>query len=574
MELYSQNLTNQQNAVPALPADTELCGWRIKNTAAEMRDGIFYDVTASEQEACMLEYLPADRVQRAEDGVIVTSEKGFAEYRKRFLSAGKLLCAEKIPHLPEMLSCAEDHGTACMFFHWQEGTALTEVSFPRTAAYIRSLGIALCETYIALHRADLHYGRLTVAQIRIQPDGTFLLDPAPILFTAAEGEDDRTADMHILTSFLSGLLAGVDSDDKDDVDAAILRNVLQYGYQDAVLLQKALICETNDVEKPKTSHSSKKPILRAILCAAFLAAGAFAAFRIGRDHLPLDVCRKLGLIRSDVISVWMPMDTALDETQTQAMYQKLTTGFERKYPGFGVDLMIYADDSFLDTLDAEQPVVFMNTDAEAVQNLAMDLTMLTDSLGDSYLADMSDFTKMIPLGCSLPVFWYHADLCDAPGSELSAAEEIACDPSAAQFMQAFGETEYTEAVFADFLEARGKQPLLGSTRCLIESEQSAVHSGAVQMVPVSVDGSYPLQYEMYCSINDAADWNSERIAMLWIQYLLTEEAQQIMFAEYYSALPMREDVLQQTIENHDALRFITDIQQEIDTEALQQGGAR
>ncbi len=574
MELYSQNLTNQQNAVPALPADTDLFGWRIKKTAAEMQDGILYDVTASAKAMCMLEYLPANRVQRAEDGVTVTSEKGFAEYKKRFLSAGKLLCAEKIPHLPEMLSCGEDHGTACIFFESQEGTALTEVSFPRTAAYIRSLGIALCETYIALHRADLQYGRLSSAQIRIQPDGTFLLNPAPILFTAAEGEHDRTADMHILTSFLSGLLAGVDSDDQDDVDAAILRNVLRYGYQDAVLLQKALICETNDVEKPRTSYSSKKPILRAILCAAFLAAGAFAAFRIGRDHLPLDICQKLGLVRSDVISVWMPMDTALDETQTQAMYQKLTTGFERKYPGFGVNLMIYADDSFLETLDAEQPVVFMNTDAEAVQELAMDLTMLTDSLEESYLADMSGFTKMIPLGCSLPVFWYHADLCDAPESDFSAAEEIAYDPSAVQFVQAFGEAEYTEAVFADFLEARGKQPLLASTRCLIRSEQSAVHSGAAQMVPVSVNGSYPLQYEMYCSINDAVDWNSERIAMLWIQYLLTEEAQHIMFAEYYSALPMHENVLKQTIENHDALGFIADIQQEIDTEALQQGGTQ
>lgn len=575
MELYSQNLINQQNSVPPLPIDAEICGWQIAGIAVQEQDTICYDAKSADDAVCrVLEYLPADLADRCEDGLTIKGNKLFAEYKKRFLTAGKLLCTEKIPHLPEMLSCTEDHGTACAFHTWQDGLTLTEVSFPRTAAYIRSLGIALCETYIALHRTGLLYGRLTAAHLRIQPDGTFFLNPAPILLTAVKDTFDRTDDMHILTSFLSGLLSGVDSDDKDDADAAILRNVLQYGYQDAVLLQKALICETNTVEKPRTSYSSKKPILRAILCTAFLAASAFAAFRIGRDHLPLHVCQKLGLIRSDVISVWMPMDPALDETQTQAMYQKLTTGFERKYPGFGVNLMIYADESFLDTLNEEQPVVFMNTNAEPVQNLAMDLTMLTDSLEDSYLADMSGFTKMIPLGCSLPVIWYHTDLCDAPESDYSAAEEMPYDSSAVQFVQRFGEADYTEAVFADFLEERENQPILASTRCLIEAEQSALYSGAVQMIPVSVDGSYPLQYEMYCSINDAADWNSERIAMLWIQYLLTEEAQHIMFAEYYSALPMHEYVLQQTIENHDALGFITDIQQEIDTAALQQGGAR
>lgn len=89
------------------------------------------------------------------------------------------------------------------------------------------------------------------------------------------------------------------------------------------------------------------------------------------------------------------------------------------------------------------------------------------------------------------------------------------------------------------------------------------------MLPVSVNGAYPLQYEMYCTVNKNKDWNSQRIGMLWLQYLLTEEAQQIMFAEYYSALPMHSDVLPQTLENHDALSVIGNIQPEIDSSALQ-----
>ena len=60
------------------------------------------------------------------------------------------------------------------------------------------------------------------------------------------------------------------------------------------------------------------------------------------------------------------MRDAADEKAVKSMYEKLAAGFERKNPGCGVDIKIYADGSFDDALKlvekgAEPPAVFMDT---------------------------------------------------------------------------------------------------------------------------------------------------------------------------------------------------------------------
>ncbi len=574
MEQNSQNLRKNQDTNPAQLEGTVLLEW-YRPDNAEPSDSCGAETQEIKVLSRVLEYPP-------EDQQTVRSAEEFVAHRKRFLAAAKKLSEQKIPHLPELTSCVEmNEAVHCVFSH-QSCERLSDSDFPRTAAYIRSLGIALCDTYIAAHRAGLLCGRLTSADIQLAKDGTFYLLPENILLTTADGTSDRTADMHILTSFLSGMMASLDSED-DSTDAAILKNVLQYGYQDAELLKKALICEDAALKKPQTLRSSRKPAIRAVLCVLFLLISAAGIFWFGREGLPLSLCLKLGLIRNDVISVWMPMDAALDETETQQMYSKLTAGFERKYPGYGVNLVIFADDSFTEALETnadrgELPVVFMNTEEEIVQGMAADLHLLTQSLDSTYLTDMTSFETMIPLGCSLPMLYYHVSDKDEQDAETIAFSEIdseiGFDRSASAFADAFTDGNVTENSFSDFLESRSEIPVLASSTCIAAAEDSALHSGAVRMLPVSVNGTYPVQYEMYCTINESKDWNSKHIGMLWLQYLLTEEAQQIMFAEYYSALPMHSNVLPQTIGNHEALRMIEDIQPGFDTHILQQGGAK
>lgn len=563
----------------ALPAETILQEkWKLKAPVSTGRMIITYLAESQEDGSIfrIAEYMPEEAAVRAEDGVHVTAGEGFKAGAKRFRRAANILSGTAVPHLPQAVFF-EENGTAFCAFPWTEGKSLADTDFPRTASYLRSLGIALCDTYTALHREGLCCGRLSASGISVQSDGSFLLQPETLLEAAADTATDRTEDMHILTAFLSVILDTITDDGSEEL--SILRNVLQYSYQDAELLREALICEENSLERPRTHRSSAKPVLRAMLCLAFLLSATAGAVYLGRNHLPMGVCMKLGLIQPDVISVWMPMETTLDETQTQEMYQKLVNGFERKYAGYGVDLVIFADDSFEEALTfpdggAEPPTVFMNSTHDTIRAMSADLHLLTASLEDSYLADMTEFDTSVPLGCSLTALYYNAYSFAEPESEtIDYAEispEAAYDATAAPLIGMM-ETETTreEGSFSVFLDSRTDQPFLASTSCLALAEKRGITSGAVRMLPVSADGSYPLQYEMYCTVNAQKDWNSQRIGMLWIQYLLTEEAQQIMFAEYYSALPMHSDVLPQTIENHDALSVVGRILPGINTQALQ-----
>lgn len=519
---------------------------------------------------------------RAANGIDVPKSAETKAAKRRFLNTAKNLSGCMIPHLPPLAEYFEENGTVYCVFPEQDTISLSQADIPKTPAYVRSLGIALCDTYAQLHRNGLFCGTISQSEIRLCTDGEFLLAPECI-FDAAEDESmDRTADMHILTAFLLGFLMLFDEDAEQTAHPSlpILQNVLQYEYQNADLLKKALICEDGGTKEPKTFQSSVKPLIRAVLCLCCLTAAAAAAVYVGRNKLPLGMCMKLGLIQKDVISVWMPFREGADEKETQEMYSKLTEGFERKYEGYGVNLVIYADDSFGDALDfdaytATPPTVFMDTQHETVQQLAADLSLLTGSLDDDYLADMDAFETALPLGCSVPALYYNAysyEQMDVPTIAYSEiGTDVPYDESASAFV-AYMEGDavsHTKGDFSEFLQIRDERPILASTSLIADAERNAITSGAVRMLPVSANNSYPLQYEMYCSINSKADWNSQRIGMLWLQYLLTEEAQQIMFAEYYSALPLHSEVLPQTIENHDALSVIGDIQADFDSKALQ-----
>ncbi len=581
MDLYLHGQQEGCESTPALAENYVLHErYRLIKAVSDSSFGITYLAVHIESGALfrICECAP----MRAENGIDVPKTAETKACKRRFLNAAKILLGCTIPHLPPLEEYFEENGTVYCIFPERDTIPLSQADIPRTPAYVRSLGIALCDTYAQLHRNGLFYGMLSQTEILLCGDGDFLLVPDRIFDSIADDAMDRTADMHILTAFLSGFLMLFDDEEEEQTahpSLPILRNVLQYGYQNADLLKKALISADGGEKEPKTFQSSVKPLIRGVLCLCCLAAAAAATMYVGRNKLPLSVCMKLGLIQKDVISVWMPFREGADEKETQEMYSKLTEGFERKYAGYGVDLIIYADDSFDDALDFEThsaapPTVFMDTQHETVQHLAADLSVLTDSLEDVYLADMKSFETALPLGCSVPALYYNAyshEQMDVPTITYSEiGMDVPYDESASAFVEyADGDAVHTQGDFSEFLQIRDEHPILASTARLADAERNAITSGAVRMLPVSVDGSYPLQYEMYCSINNDADWNSQHIGMLWLQYLLTEEAQQIMFAEYYSALPLHSEVLPQTIENHDALSVIGDIQADFNSKVLQ-----
>ncbi|MDE5736998.1 MAG: hypothetical protein K2H93_01380, partial [Oscillospiraceae bacterium] len=70
-------------------------------------------------------------------------------------------------------------------------------------------------------------------------------------------------------------------------------------------------------------------------------------------------------------------------------------------------------------------------------------------------------------------------------------------------------------------------------------------------------------YHDYCGINANADKISQKIGMLWIGYLLSEEAQKILFTEHFGNLPLQESAFEMTVNQHQELAILTEIKGDI-----------
>lgn len=536
----------------------------------------------TDKEIRIAEFLPKEIAERSIEGnrIAAANEKEFAARKKELMTHAKSLISAEIPHLYIPVSFFEENETVYLVFPFTESTTLAQSEIPITAGYLQSLAITLCDTYSALHSCGFCYGRITENEILLHSDGSFRLSAADHLKKISD-ESDVPQDLYMLVSFLSDLFMIADSENKSETQPspyAVMKNVLQYRYHSAQELRTALTAADGTLYRRKGAVSSKRSLFRTMLCIFCLLVAAAVPVMAVIKGLPLGTCMKLGLVHPDVISVWMPISDSSDEQELLSMYRRLTAGFEKKYEGFGIDLVIYADDSFSDALRFEEnktdsPTVFMNTQHDTVKSMACDLSALTRSLSNEYHTDMSRFKNSIPLGCTLPALYYHVDSSekmDARTIEMSEVNPTICyDAGLADYIQIMDKNGLRkESTFSVFMESRSDRPFLATTECLAVAEKNALTSGSVCMIPVSVNHKFPLLYEMHCSVNEEKDWNSRCIGMLWIQYLLTEEAQQIMFAENYSVLPVHRDVLQQTLDNHQALSVISEIQSDFRTTPL------
>jgi hypothetical protein len=173
---------------------------------------------------------------------------------------------------------------------------------------------------------------------------------------------------------------------------------------------------------------------------------------------------------------------------------------------------------------------------------------------------MSQFNTFVPIGCSMPVLLYNEhrtpDLAKKDSIDFDKLPaNTLFDVSASDFIQQQGTKQQPAEQLEGFLND-GSNPILASSSCIVEAEHTGISAGAVHMLPVESDGNVELQYEMYCSINKDADAGAQQVGMLWIQYLLTEEAQQILFVEHYSDLPLHKKALDSAAGTHKELAVL------------------
>ena len=443
------------------------------------------------------------------------------------------------------------NGTAYYTYDMPGGLTLSELKIRFTPTYVQSLGAALCDSFAALHEAGLYFGMLREEHLSFSGDGTMTLSSEPI-----RPEGSVAEDLSGLCSFLSALMP---AEGRGDPAEDTVRAALSVSHPNAVSLRGALLGVTPVGGKVRTSRAG---LLGLLTCLFFLSASVFAITRIPQPEPELAATVETGKIEPQVISVWMPLPENADEKELCAMYERLTDGFEREHPGCGIKLRIYADDTFseaLATLDEvqEQPAVLMDTQDPIAQAHATGLTALTYALQDVYAADMTQFEAFVPLACSAPVLLYNEhrtpDLKDSsPIKYNDLPSDTLFDISASEFIAGQNAKQQGAEQLEGFLND-GHHPLLASSSCIVDAERTGISAGAVHMRPVETSDGIPLQYEMYCCINSNADPGARRVGMLWLQYLLTEEAQQIMFVEHYSDLPLHKKAITSAAKTHKEL---------------------
>lgn len=560
----------------ALPIETRLQEtYQLESVLSADRNGFTYLAKDEERSYRIRELFPHHLVHRAEDALQVEQDHDLEAVHSHFRKTAEFLQAER-RHFLHCTAMFEENGTLCCLFPWEEMQPMDAVQLELTPAYVRSLGISLCDAYEQLHAEGRCYGTLTTSDILFDQRGSMYLNPDRLFEQEPEETMDPLQDLHCLVSFLQSFLTDFTEDYQELGESPalpVLREVLAYTYPDAATLKAALLCTEGKCTPPERARSQKKTAVIAVLCAVFLLASIAASLYFATRKQSLSVLLEKQKISPGVIDVWIPLAEDADEQRVQLTYERLTQGFERKYPGFGINLLLFADGSFEETMqlrteDTVMPAVFMNTEHPDALSLAADLSPLTSELDDLYLFALDDFTEILPLGCSVPALYSHSSIESTVISYESLNGTIVLD-SSVDVLSPVLNAETSAGDFAQFLETRDAS-ILASSAYTASVQQNAQSSGAVTMQPVSVADRIPLLLEMPCIVNRDLDKNAQRIGMLWLQYLLTEEAQSILFVENYGILPLHETAFDAAVGQHSTYAVLSDLKDQFTIDYLEE----
>ena len=516
------------------------------------------ELTESGEEISIREFCPVKLVKR--EGLELSCpehEKIFREKLKQFEQIGQIL-KEGVPYMPRVFDFWYENRTAYYAVKLSDGDSFRRTIPIPTAIYVQSLGVMLCDMYSRLHQKGLFYGAISEKDITFMENGSMVLEPH------ITGDGTITEDLHCFTDFLRRLLSETVEAKENLLNRpafTVMQQALQCHYENISLLKSALMGVSDDRSHTKRSHKVSNA-LNGLLAITLVMAVLGTVFSAKNQLAPSVQEIKAETIQPEIISVWIPLDSNVDESQQQEMYQKLAQGFEQQYHGFGVNISLYDTTAFsdaLDSMDGEMmPAVFMNTLDNRVIQKACDLSSLEFSIDNHYVADLEGFGNVLPLGCSVPVLYCNRYVSPNGNRTISGGElpsDTLYDVSAEDFITKQSTHEPKE-LLKSFLED-GSHPLLGSTDILAQIQNSGENSGAVQMIPVTTsDNACALQYEYYCTVNRDCSPNTQQAGMLWLQYLLTEEAQTILFVENVCALPLHEKAVATAINTNQMLQVL------------------
>ena len=284
-----------------------------------------------------------------------------------------------------------------------------------------------------------------------------------------------------------------------------------------------------------------------LLCGAVLLVGAVMS-AVQLAGLSLSQQEQAGFVKPDKILFAVQMPDNMTDTDARQTFSRLTDGFSRQYPNFQVDVRIYADNL---PLPEDADCYFYS---DSLDFAKADLSAVLQELPPAnYPADFAG-TEEIPLSFSIPALYYDM-------SDLSLLQNFAEKKQISP--EDFPETTLTEHVdFSAFLQ-NPEKPVLATTAEMAKTEQNPAVSGRIHMLPVTENGTFPKQFHDFCSVRPESSRNKQKISMLWIEYLLSEQAQTILFSAHYGNFPVHQKAFSTALAEHQEYKKLKSMEETV-----------
>lgn len=257
------------------------------------------------------------------------------------------------------------------------------------------------------------------------------------------------------------------------------------------------------------------------------------------------------------ISVWYTEDNA----EFSAALTEIRDKFCESYEGLTIELVKIDSADYAERLsqaaaDGNMPALFLSdgVDAgsypivqmeDALRNFATDRYYFLDECKTEIHA-----ADKLPLAFNVPVMYMNTVLCDFAGASVSDLSAVAAQDStlcveeglSEAFTAVFGENPYQSAAVDAFYDAQAEL-LFADSSCYF-SVQNALPA-RFRMLPLAKD-SIPCSFSDCWSLGDRTDSNEELTAQYFLEFMLSDPAQDILYIRGRTgALPINRYALQE-----------------------------
>ena len=248
-----------------------------------------------------------------------------------------------------------------------------------------------------------------------------------------------------------------------------------------------------------------------LLCTSMGAAGSYAYTKMAQKaaNQPVE------------LSVWLMAEEEKKETELAA-FETIAEQFEKSYPNVQFEINCYGDEEYVTKLAeamkaGQQPDLYESIELASGDDMpkALSLKKLYKEIGNgTYGEILKHYTltqetgNILPLSCDIPIIYENTVY---EGKEGSA-----------------------ESTLTEFLEGKSKN-YIGGVDCYLQ-----IREAKLGQYSVSCPEQSEIVFENPISINAAISKKEQQAALQFMEYLLGQEAQEILCLDYCGGIPVNQ----------------------------------